>query len=86
MYMNLDQYNSYKERVLADLSNKKVPYTKDYLNKNFSPDDFVDLIKEMESDGLINNVSYVHGAEGHNHVVPSFEHVVITTKGMNVLE
>ena len=86
MYMNLDQYNSYKERVLTDLSNKKVLHTEDYLNKNFSPDDFTDLIKEMESDGLINNVSYRHGAEGHNHVVPSFEHVAITMKGMTVLE
>lgn len=84
--MNLDQYNSYKERVLTDLYNKKIPHVENYLTKNFSPDDFLDLIKEMESDGLINNIHYIHGAEGHNHVIPSFQHVVITSKGMDVIE
>ena len=86
MYMNLDQYNSYKVKVLGDLYNKKVPHIQDYLAKDFSGDDFADLIKEMESDGLINNVQYVHGTLGHDHVVPSFEHVSITSKGIAVLE
>ena len=84
--MNLDQYNSYKEKVLTDLYNKKIPHVEDYLTKSFSPDDFSDLIKEMESDGLINNIRYIHGEEGHNHVIPSFQHVVITNKGMDVIE
>lgn len=86
MYMNLDQYNSYKSRVIKDLDNKKIPNMEEYLNKDFSSDDFADLIKDMESEGLINNVSYVHGVEGYESVVPSFEHVAITTKGMAVLE
>lgn len=86
MYMNLDQYNSCKSRVIRDLYNKKVPDMEEYLTKDFTPDDFADLIKEMESDGLINNVSYVHGLEGYECVVPSFEHVAITSKGMAVLE
>lgn len=86
MYMNLDQYNSFRVKVLNDLYNKKVPEIKEYLSKDFSGDDFTDLIKEMESDGLINNVQYVHGTPGHDHVVPSFEHVAITNRGIAVLE
>lgn len=86
MYMNYNQYNSYKARVLDDLYNKKTPDMREYLTERFSPDDFVDLIKEMEADGLINNVSYIHGVEGHEHVVPSFEHVVVTDKGKDIVE
>ena len=84
--MNLDQYHSYKSKVLRDLSNKKIPKPEEYLTNDFSEDDFADLIKEMESDGLINNVHYVHGVEGYDCVVPSFEHVAITPKGISVLE
>lgn len=86
MNMNLDQYNNYKEKVLRDLYNKKMPKIEEYLSKNFSGDDFADLIKEMELDGLINQVQYVHGVPGHDHLVPSFEHVAITSKGIAVLE
>ena len=86
MFMNLDQYNNYKVKVIRDLYNKTQPDAKDYLNKNFSEDDFADLIKEMEAEGLINNVRYVHGVEGAESVVPSFEHVAITDRGMTVLE
>lgn len=84
--MNLDQYNSCKDRVIRDLNNKKVPDLKEYLTKDFSPDDFADLIKEMEADGLINNVRYVHGVENSENVVPNFEKVTITDKGMLILE
>lgn len=86
MYMNLEQYNSYKSRVIQDLYNKKVPNVEEYLTNDFSPDDFADLIKEMESDGLINHVRYVHGVEGSECVVPSFEQVAITAKGLTVIE
>ena len=86
MYMNLDQYNSCKSRVIRDLYNKKVPNMEEYLTNDFTPDDFADLIKEMESDGLINNVRYVHGVENAENVVPSFENVAITDKGKMVLE
>lgn len=86
MYMNLDQYNSCKSRVIRDLYNKKIPETEEYLTNNFSPDDFTDLIKEMESDGLINNVKYVHQASNAENVMPDFEKVIITDKGMAVLE
>lgn len=86
MYMNHNQYNSYKIKVLNDLYNKKVPNIQDYLTNKFYPDDFLDLIKTMESEGLITNVQYVHGAEDHNHLIPSFEHVVITDEGLNIIE
>ena len=86
MYMNYNQYNSYKIKVLDDLYNKKVPDVQEYLTNKFYPDDFLDLIKTMESEGLITNVQYVHGVEGHDHVLPSFEHAAITDEGIRIIE
>jgi hypothetical protein len=74
-------YEKYKNKVISQLLVHETPNIAEYVTRDFRQKDFLNMIKQMESEGLIQDAAITRGGRGDDNFITDLDSTQVTEKG-----